>query len=124
MRVGGLQPPTDQKKRRERIAYLRDIIKAWNAMEPALKTDEVRERGSELAAKLEDRKQLLARAQFVQPAKAPPEGRKRLPAETHTGSGLGDDEKLSDSHLDRLRTNGEAIERLRTELIQWCTDDE
>lgn len=136
--ITDLRTPTKESGRKAEIAYLTEALAKWDQTVKTIQTDEVQKQGSDLAAKLADRKRMLEGAQFIKPKEdpAPPapsasspeplssaEARKRALADAVKFGMLGllgDSEKLPPEVVKQLEANAKEVEQRRIALIDWC----
>lgn len=131
--VAFLRVPASEKEREEDVRFLEKTVAEWEQVSRGLQTPEVRERGSAIAAQLTARKALLDAARVEtkkQPSAAPP-ANSADPREAALGeaaaagmAGLLGGGTLPPETVAQLRTNGEAVEKLRLDLIDWCQENE
>lgn len=129
--VASLRAPRTEKERTQDVEFLTATLTEWKTVSVGLKTPEVREKGSAVAAQLSARKALLESARVEAKAAPPPassaDPRKTALAEAAAAGMaglLGGAGTLPPETVRQLETNGETVEKLRLDLIDWCQENE
>lgn len=121
-----LREPVTREQRTEDVAVLARHLAEWDKAAPAVRTPEVRDRASKLAAVLAQRKTILESARFGPAPPAPPPPPRPPTSAKPNSEVLHPDmisylaDRLAPEASGQLAANEKSVEVARSDLIDWC----